>query len=184
MNSKAKYNQYTDQNLIDLFKRGDQEAMGALYARYYQKVYYKCLSFTNDPDEAFDLSEDILMKAFDKVGSFKGTSSFSTWLFSITYNECIELTRKTKKYSFSKVDDQFDLADDNEDVEDDVERSRKEAAVLNLLADLPESDREILIMKYMDNAKIGEIQAKLGLSASAVKMRLSRAKEKINKMML
>src|SRR3989304_1442474 len=85
---------HSDEELIINYKNGDKNSMAELYKRYYKKVYAKCYSFTNNDDEAFDLTQDILLKAFDKIDMFKGDSRFPTWLYSISQNHCIEYKRK------------------------------------------------------------------------------------------
>jgi hypothetical protein len=57
---------------IEQYRLGNQEGMRVLYQRYFQKVYYKCLSLCKDPDQAFDLAQDVLLKAFEHLHSFRG----------------------------------------------------------------------------------------------------------------
>jgi RNA polymerase sigma factor (sigma-70 family) len=68
-----------------------------LYQRYADKVYRKCLSFVKEEASAEDLTHDIFMKLYLNLSSFKQKSKFSTWLYSITYNFCIDHIRKNKK---------------------------------------------------------------------------------------
>jgi len=98
MTMKAGLNSLIDSQLIELIHSGNREAFGELYHRYYKKVYHRCLSFTKDPDEAFDLAQEALMKAFDKLYTFRGDSAFSTWLYTITTRHCLAVgKRKTRR---------------------------------------------------------------------------------------
>ncbi|NJK87510.1 MAG: RNA polymerase sigma factor [Bacteroidales bacterium] len=86
----------SDEQLVSLYLKGNKSFLENLYRRYFNKVYRKCYGFTKNHNEAFDLAQDILLKSFGKLDSFKGTSKFSTWLYAITTNYCIEFLRKTK----------------------------------------------------------------------------------------
>ena len=78
----------TDDELVKAIRQDDRDALGELYNRYYKKVFNKCFSFTRKQEQAFDLAQEALMKAFDNIHSFKGESSFSTWLYTITHRPC------------------------------------------------------------------------------------------------
>ena len=76
-------------------KRHDD--FGILYDRYAEKVYHKCISFVKDVDLAQDLAHDVFLKTFLNLAKFEGKSKFSTWLYSLTYNFCIDYLRKNNK---------------------------------------------------------------------------------------
>ncbi|MBN2521494.1 MAG: RNA polymerase sigma factor [Bacteroidales bacterium] len=172
---------YSDEILIEKYKNGDKNAMAELYSRYYKKVYSKCYSFTGNHDDAFDLSQDILLKTFDKIGSFKGESKFSTWLYAITQNHCIENKRKEKNLFSDDLFMAFQIADDfNTEHETDIHEIEKQRK-LKYLDMIPNTDKEFLLLKYKFNLSIKELQKRYNLSESAVKMRLLRAKDKVEK---
>ncbi|MFC0184682.1 RNA polymerase sigma factor [Pseudarcicella hirudinis] len=152
-----------------------------IYDRYSDKVYRKCLSFVKDEAKAEDFAHDIFLKLVLNIGSYKETSKFSTWLFSITYNYCIDQLRIAKKKAEVELDENFDFVDDFED----AQVAEMEAKKLNkALEHISVEDRSILMMKYQDDLSIKEISASLDISESAVKMRLLRAKEKLKKIYL
>jgi RNA polymerase sigma factor (sigma-70 family) len=171
-----------DEELVRLFIETQKNVyFEQLYDRYSDKVYRKCLSFVKDDAKAEDFTHDIFMKLVLNLGSYKETARFSTWLYSITYNYCIDQTRVAKKYSETALDDNYDAADDD----NDAEMAEMEAQRLNkaLKQILPE-DKSILMMKYQDDLSIKEIAESLDISESAVKMRLLRAKDKLRKIYL
>src|SRR5690606_1493311 len=139
-------------------------------------VYNKCLGFSKDEDEAKDLTQDVFLKLFVKLASFKGKSKFSTWLYAFTYNHCVNyVTRNTQK----KIQREFidiEIAETVEDGEFElynfhdmkVEKLKK---ALELIA--PE-EKMILLLKYQDYLSIKEIEDVLSISESAVKMRLKK----------
>lgn len=172
----------TDEQLVAHFIETQKNLyFEQLYDRYCDKVYRKCLSFVKDDAKAEDFTHDIFLKLVLNLASYKETAKFSTWLYSITYNYCIDQTRVSKKYAEVGLDDNFDLSDDD----NDSEIAELEAQQLNkaLKQILPE-EKTILMMKYQDDLSIKEISNSLDISESAVKMRLSRAKEKLRKVYL
>jgi RNA polymerase sigma factor (sigma-70 family) len=178
----------TDEELVGSYKAGDNGCLGALYERYYKKVYHKCLSFTKNPDIAFDLSQDILLKAFGKINTFKGNSSFSTWLFVITNNHCIAFLRKTKNIYFENLDSYINMQQEEPDFEDRIIYEHKEQILEEQLQQISETERKMLVLKYQHNYSITELQRIFNMKASAVKMRLFRAKykmgQKLNKLQI
>ena len=177
---KADLSNLIDSQLISLIHEGNRQAFGELYRRYYKKVYHRCLSFTKDPDEAFDLAQEALMKAFDKLYTFRGDSAFSTWLYTITTRHCLAGWKKENKRSCIPL-----LADDQQSFEipdpDGVaERAEHEMIMFRLLHALPEPELQLLTLKYKDGVSIENLQSTLDLSPSAIKMRLKRSKEKLN----
>lgn len=172
----------SDEQLVREYLKGDNNSLGILYNRYYSKVYHKCLSFSRNPDYAFDLAQDVLMKAFSKMESFKGSSKFSTWLFAITSNHCISQTAKSKyECSLNAGSDCNIIADDidEEELEARNNREEMELKIDRYLLLLAENDRKMLDLKYRLDYSIKDLQREFKLSASAVKMRLLRARNKI-----
>lgn len=173
---------FTDEQLVAHFIETQKNMyFEQLYDRYSDKVYRKCLSFVKDDAKAEDFTHDIFLKLVLNLASYKETAKFSTWLYSITYNYCIDQTRVSKKYSEVGLDDNFDVPDDG----DDAEIAEMEALQLNkALKQLLPEEKSILMMKYQDDLSIKEISKSLDVSESAVKMRLLRAKEKLRKVYL
>ncbi len=169
----------TDEELVDSYKAGNNECLGALYERYYKKVYHKCLSHTKNSDIAFDLAQDILLKAFGKINSFLGNSSFSTWLFVITNNHCIAFHRKSRNVYFENIDSCFNMEDEYSDIEERLQFEKKEQCLSSQLKEISEIESKMLILKYQNNYSICDLQKEFSMNASAVKMRLLRAKHKM-----
>ncbi|WP_136481352.1 RNA polymerase sigma factor [Cognatitamlana onchidii] len=152
-----------------------------LYDRYSTLVYNKCYGFSKDEDEAKDLTQDVFLKLFVKLSSFKGKSKFSTWLYAFTYNHCVNyVTRSTAKKFEKQSVDYKDIENLSEKEEDDASflsmRVDKLKVALELIS--PE-EKMILLLKYQDFLSIKEIESVLGIGESAVKMRIKRAKDKL-----
>lgn len=156
-----------------------------LYDRYSQKIYRKCLSFVKRTSKAEDLTHDIFVKVLLSLSTFKGNSKVSTWIYAITYNFCVDYLRKEKKLNFHH--NEFKTGDnDNYDEEDDLQdlQFMRAERLKEILEKIKTDEKMILLMKYQDNFSIKQIQEILGISESATKMRLKRAKEKVKKIYL
>lgn len=160
----------------------DSQLFGILYDRYSNKVYNKCRGFTQNDAEAKDLTQDIFLKVFLKLDLYNDDKAgFSTWLYVVTYNFCVNyVNREKKKTQSERLDDhEFHLSSNNEAVGikdlnllDVVKMNR----AIQLL--LPE-EKALLLLKYQDNVSISELQDSLKIGKSAVKMRLKRARSKV-----
>ena len=174
----------SDEELVKAIRMNDRDALGELYNRYYKKVFSKCYSFTRKQEEAFDLAQESLMKAFDNIHSFKGEASFSTWLYTITHRHCLAALKKNGRFQFHPLEEN-QLGDDEKNdpaptTEEGTERAEQEMIMYSLINALPEKDRNLLHLKYMQGESIENLQVQLNISGSAVKMRLKRTREKLN----
>lgn len=173
---------YTDEELVQLYVDTQRNTFfEKLYERYAEKVYRKCLSLVNDPAKAEDFTHDIFLKLIVKIGSFKEEARFSTWLYSITYNYCMDQLRINKKRGEKPIEEELDVPDDV-DVdslfnEQDVDVKRLHKAIEKLSVE----EKTMLMMKYIDDLSIREISEIFKISESAVKMRLLRSRETLRK---
>lgn len=168
-----------DEELVSaLQKHMDTERFGVLYDRYTTKVYQKCLGMTRDKDLAKDLTHDIFLKAFVNLSKFDHRSKFGTWLYSITYNYCLDTLRRGQRTRSEEIDER---------VEDGtIDDQAYEAKLLGLRADrldqviakLDPADRALLLMKYQEDLSVKDIMEVMALQESAVKMRILRARER------
>lgn len=175
---KAK--EYTDSELIALYLR-DQNTVffTQLYRRYAGKVFAKCISMLGDEGQARDATQDIFIKVLLNLSKFTEQSSFSTWIYSITYNYCIDLIRKKKKVPLIFTEDVSRVSSETEvEIPDSVLLEMKQERLAQVLEKLPPGDRAILMMKYIDDLQIKDIGDILGKSESAIKMQIMRAKQK------
>jgi RNA polymerase sigma-70 factor (ECF subfamily) len=175
------FDKLSDEELVaSIVKNNDSMQFGILYDRFSERVYNKCLGFARDSDEAKDLAQDVFLKLFVKLASFKGTSKFSTWLYAFTYNHCVNfVNRNTAKKIEKKSVSADEIKDEIDDVEDESLMSLKAEKLKVALEQMEPEEKMILLMKYQDAVSIKEIAGVLNLGESAVKMRLKRAKEKL-----
>jgi len=152
-----------------------------LYNRYAGKIYSKCISLLKDESLAKDATQEIFTKIFLNLSKFGQKSKFSTWVYSITYNYCIDFLRRKKKQDI--FSDEMEKAPDLVDEVPDqalYEMNVKQLKVV--LTKMSDGDRAILLMKYQAELSIKEIADVLGKTESAIKMQIKRAKEKAQKL--
>lgn len=172
----------TDEELVQkIVKSNDTMLFGILYDRYAQLVYNKCYGFSKSTDEAEDLTQDVFLLLFVKLASFKGKSKFSSWLYSFTYNFCVNYVNRNKE---RKMSDKSNPIEDKEntlsiEVDDGALFEMKIDKLKKALELIPPEDKSILLLKYQDDISIKELETILDIGASAVKMRLKRAKARI-----
>lgn len=134
------------------------------------------MSFAKNSDDAQDMLHDIFLKTFTSLSRFSGNSSFSTWLYSITYNYCVDYSRKKKKQYFKDIDNMPEISEkDDESNERELLKLRAER-LAKVLERINPKAKAVLLMKYQDEASIEDIATMLGLGVSAVKMRVKRAR--------
>lgn len=171
----------SDEYLIEEFNKNHKNIyFDLLYERYKNKVYGKCLSMLNDVEISQDAMQEIFIKVLLSIGNFKNDSRFSTWLYSITYNYCIDVIRRGGKLAFENLTDNKEanaIYDENEDEYQKLFEIKVER-LENILEKIPTSDKSILLMKYQGDLSIKQISEIFGKSESAIKMKIKRAKEK------
>ena len=176
----------SDEELVkEIVETNNTHLFAVLYDRYSSVVYNKCYGFSKSKEEAQDLTHDVFIRLFVKLRSFKGRSKFSTWLYSFTYNFCVNYVQRNSNKKKEKVTVVTDVIKDEDIDENEIDdatlfelKSDKLAKALTLI---DPQDKMILLMKYQDDMSIQEIQESLDLGASAVKMRVKRAKERVVK---
>ncbi|PQJ82719.1 RNA polymerase sigma factor [Polaribacter glomeratus] len=173
----------TDEELVfKIVETNNSQLFAILYDRFSKVVYNKCYGFSKNKEEAEDLTHDIFIRLFVKLKTFKGNSKFSTWLYSFTYNFCVNYVQRNdhkKKERVTVVTDQIKGDDDFDDIEDAQLFELKADNLAKAFAIIDAKEKMILLMKYQDDMSIKEISEALEIGESAVKMRLKRAKVKV-----
>lgn len=172
----------TDEELVrKIVKSNNVMLFEILYDRYAKTIYNKCYGFSKSIAEAEDLTQDVFLMLFVKLGSFKGRSKFSSWVYSFTYNFCVNYVNRNKGRKISEKSESItdaperpsDKFDDSEIFEMRSEKLKK------ALQNIDPEDKTILLLKYQDDVSIKELTRLMNISESAVKMRLKRAKFRV-----
>jgi RNA polymerase sigma factor (sigma-70 family) len=154
------------------------ELFDIIFSRYHSKVYEKCLSLLKNRQLADEFAEDILSKAFEKLKGFKGNSTFGSWLYSITYNHCIDYLRMKKKLHYPEWNSSQELPEIIDETAEDLSGIRYEN-LIKIMDMLHTEEKALLLMKYQDDLSIKQISEALRLSEGAVKMRIKRSKARL-----
>ncbi|WP_104735948.1 RNA polymerase sigma factor [Hanstruepera ponticola] len=181
-------NSISDEKLVELIvKTKSSELFSIIYDRYAHLVYNKCISFVQNKEEAQDLTHDIFVKLFIKIKTFGHKSKFSTWLYSFTYNHCVnyvqrDLNKRKSKFIYTDSETEQDYLNAVQNkINDEIISNMDSEKLTKALELIDPNDKSILFMKYQDEMSIEDIQEVLDLGKSAVKMRLSRAKNRLVK---
>lgn len=173
-----------DKEIIEQVLAGDNNAFGALVERYQTRVYNLALRMCGNPDDAFDLAQEAFFRAWRGLPGFQFDSAFSTWLFRLSANVCLDWLRAKKRrptVSLTTVDDedeevQLDLPDPGKSPEELVLAAEDRAALTKALNGLPVEYRQILTLRAIDDLSYAEIAGILKIKEGTVKSRLSRAR--------
>jgi RNA polymerase sigma factor (sigma-70 family) len=177
--------QLTDEEVIDKYLATQSSVyFSLLYDRYITKVYSKAISLLKDEVRAQDAAQEIFIKIFTNLAKFNKKSKFSTWVYSITYNFCIDVIRKSKKQSKLFSDEEAEGQEIIEEIDDKV-LLEMELERLKIVLDLLNvDDKAVLIMKYKEGLSIKEISEVFNKTESAIKMKIKRAKHKCQRVYL
>ena len=158
--------------LVNKAAGGSFEAFGELYGVYLDRIYRYVLYQVKDRMTAEDITEEVFVKAWKAINSCKGKGkTFSSWIYRIAHNHIINTLRDKKKFASVAVEDLTELSDS----ELVVEKRLEDQELLETLSDLPQSQRQVVVLKFlegMNNREIGQIMQK---SESAIRILQMRA---------
>lgn len=182
-------NNMEDRELIRKFLEGEKGCFDELILRYQGMVFNLCKKMLGNYEEALDVSQDIFLKLYESIESFRHEAKFSTYLYRITLNFCKNRLRSLRRYQKSEafcLDDPIDtaegevkreLASKDPSPRDNLEAKEKQKVILNALEALKEEYKEIIVLKEIEGLKYEDIAEILGIDLGTVKSRLSRARE-------
>ncbi len=182
LSEKAKY----DYNLVRLAAKGNQTAYAELMKRYRDSIYFMLLRMVNNKDDADDLTIEAFTKAFSKLDQYTPNFAFSTWLFKIASNNCIDHIRKQRQTIIS-LDRTFtdeegsekavDIKEENPDPEEKYIIDQKTKLMQDVVSSLKPRYRMLIEMRYFKEYSYEEISEHLDLPLGTVKAQLHRARE-------
>lgn len=164
-----------DITLVTLVVRGRKEAYRALVDRYQSMVYNIAYKILLDEDEAKDAAQEAFIKAYNALPSFKGQSKFSTWLYRIAWTTTVSKTRKKKRNV--ALEEAAHLPEDEH--EGELEANEKSFYLHKALGYLPEQDRLLLSLYYLEEMPLKEVAEIAGLELSNTKVKIHRARKKL-----
>ena len=174
----------TDEQLVRKSQQDDERAFGELVSRYESKVYSLALKMLRNPEDAEDVLQDTFLRAYRGIKSFKGNSTFSTWIYRITANSALMRLRKRQLPTVS-IDDAdereapINIADWAPGPVEQMLNQETQAAMTEAIDSLPPEFRQVFVLRDIEELSNAEVAEILDLSVAAVKSRLHRARLKV-----
>ncbi len=182
-----------EKDLILHIQQGDVHAFELLISKYESQIYNLCKHMLIDEHMAQDAVQEICVKIWKKISYFQGKCKFSTWIYRISVNECIDMIRKNKRKSEisiikeNKLENdewQMEIEDKSESVEGTIESYELRRILEDALSQLKPQYRIICILRDINDYSYDEIASILGISIGTVKSRISRARQALQKILL
>lgn len=182
----------SEKALVQKAKAGDRDAFAALVSAYEGKIYNLALRYLGNREDAMDASQEVFLRVFRFLPGFQEESGFSTWIYRIGVNVCKDMLAKRAKrgeLSLELPDEEEDyrtaeVADSRYDPEDIVEQADLRESLAEAIGQLPQQQREMIVLRDIQGLSYEEIGQVLSLEAGTVKSRLSRARENLRKKLL
>jgi RNA polymerase sigma-70 factor (ECF subfamily) len=170
-----------DNHYIEEVIAGNTASFAVLVDRHKDLVFTIAMNITRNREDAEEVAQDVFLKAFQKLAGFRKESGFSTWLYRIAYNESITRIRKSRIKTLD-LEEEITGSIPEEEVEDDIaglDGQEQKMIIGKILDTLPEIDRVLVTLFYMDNRPVNDISEVTGLGESNVKVRLHRVRKRI-----
>ncbi|SKB38879.1 RNA polymerase sigma factor [Daejeonella lutea] len=178
-------NAKNDFHVVSRAKQGDQKAYAELMQRYKDSIYFMALKMVNNKDDAMDLTVETFGKAFENLEKYKPDFAFSTWLFRIATNNCIDFIRKKRLnvVSLNTLTDQdgeerhFEVRSESLNPEENSIKKQENEKLKNIVEQLPLRYRTLIVLRYFEEQSYEEIAQQLDLPLGTVKAQLFRARD-------
>ena len=184
INSNFTENAKNDFHLVVKARGGDQKAYADLMQRYKDSIYFMVLKMVNNREDAMDLTVETFAKAFEKLDKYQPDFAFSTWLFRVATNNCIDFIRKKKLNTISihgmtndeGEEKQLEIKSDVLNPEESSIKKQQTKELRQLIDSLPSRYRNLITLRYFDELSYEEIAMQLDLPLGTVKAQLFRAR--------
>ena len=182
----------SEEQLIRRAQQGDNGAFEELLLLHQKKVYNLCLRMSANPDDALDLSQEAFLRAWRSLGQYQFEASFSTWLFRLTSNICIDFLRRKKRRQETSLTESYDGSDEGAELSvPDAQPGPEQQALTNetkielarAMEQLSPEHREILQLRVIEDLQYEQIADILGVRVGTVKSRLARARLSFRKIL-
>lgn len=179
-----------DEMLIEKIKLGDIDSFEQLLAKYETKVYTIAYRYAGNHNDASDLAQEALIRVYRAIGSFRGESSFLTWLYRVVTNVCKDEMRRRARQNSVSMDEMIErgkqpIPDKSaESLEETVLRKEWQEEIQHVLNSLTHEHRTIIVMRDIQGYSYEEIATFLECSLGTVKSRLSRARNTLKDLLM
>jgi len=177
-----------EERLIERASQGDTQAFDQLLSEHEKRMYGICLRMCRNQEDAQDCLQESMLRIFRAITSFKGQSSFSTWVYRITMNACIDELRRRKNAQQVSVDTLMEEGwmpvDPGETPEEHAVSVDQQAELSRLIRQLPEDMRAAVVLRDIQGYTYEEISEILDTNVGTVKSRISRGRERLREKIL
>ncbi len=170
-----------DQHYINLILNGNPNAFATLVDRYKNMVYTLALKMVTNKEQAEEIAQDTFIKIYNSLNKFKGESKFSTWVYKITYNTCLDALKKSKREKKVSYIEDFSehQTKELESILDTIDEKERNQVIQNCLEELPKDEAFLLTLYYFDDQSVDEISKVMNNSVSNIKVKLFRTRKKL-----
>lgn len=170
----------TEKHCIERIKKGDHEAFSWIVDKYKDLVYTLCVRMLTSEADAEEAAQDVFVKVYKSIKSFQGKSKFSTWIYRITYNQCISIIRRKVKL-IDLVDElpETEIDESALDALEELKQKDRSRFIKQAMEALPETDAFILTLFYYEELSLEEICEVTGQTNNNVRIRLHRARKRM-----
>lgn len=181
-----------DELLVKKCQKGHYEAFEELIHKYQQKVYSLCYRYAGNHDDANDLAQEAFIRVYHSINKFHFKSAFSTWLYRVTSNVCLDEMRKKKRNSSVSLDSPleteegemyFHLPDQKYNPEIMAEQKDVQQIVHNAIQELPREQKITILLREMEGFSYDEMAEVLEVSSGTIKSRLNRARHNLKEIL-
>lgn len=178
--------QHQEEDLIEKAKAGDVKSFEILIANYKKRAFNIAYRMLGNLEDANDVTQESFLKIYRSIDKFKGKSSFSTWLYSIVSNTCIDFIRKNRKKTTISIDTNYDedgyeieIADEKNTTESLFEKKEIIRSIHDAINRLNHDQKIVIILRDIQGFSYFEISKILNISEGTVKSRISRGRKNL-----
>ncbi|MFO1444114.1 RNA polymerase sigma factor [Bacillus sp. Bva_UNVM-123] len=167
-----------EQQWIQEVLAGNKQGYAYIINKYKNQLYATILRMTKNPQDAQDLVQEAFIKIYEQLGKYDGKGSFSSWLYRVAFNHCMDEFRK-KSYQMRRVEINEELMEDSKHPEVIFLKKEKSRQLERLISTLPDDERMIILLRYVNELCYDEISELVEVPVSTVRNKLHRAKKKM-----
>ena len=179
--------EFNERDMIERASRGDAAAFNRLMEQHERRMYAVAPRMCGNREDAQDCLQEAMLRVYRAIGGFKGQSSFSTWVYRITMNTCLDELRRKKNRQSTSLDSLLDMgwspSDDTNAPEKQAIRSELRRNLNRAIQELPEEMRSAVVLRDIQGFSYEEIAHMLEINVGTIKSRISRGREKLREKM-
>ncbi|MEX2116336.1 MAG: sigma-70 family RNA polymerase sigma factor [Bacteroidota bacterium] len=170
----------TDLELVDRFRNGEESAFNELAHRYQEKIYWTARRFVNDHQDADDIVQQVLLKAYEGLSDFRSDSGVFTWLYRIAVNTSLNAVRKKRVQEFLHFDELFESENPESERPDELLEQEEERSLIGqAVKQLPEKQKSVFVLRHYEQLSYEDIAVILKTSVGGLKANYFHAVKKI-----